>query len=93
MIRKDTIWLAGIALAVLLYTLVFEVDRGPAKPEIPPFLDALETAQVNAIELDELGTNVLRVARTSDGWQMEQPVEYPGRTDGPKALLVAFFNH
>lgn len=89
MIRKDTIWLAGIALVVLVYTLVFEVDRSPAKPEIPPFLDAFETAQVNAIELDELGTNVLRVARTADGWQMEQPVEYPGQTDGPEALLVA----
>jgi len=87
MIRKDSIWLAGIALAVLVYTFVFEVDRGPAKPEIPPFLPEFESEQVKSIELDELGTNVLRVTRAGSGWQMEQPVEYPGQAPGPEALL------
>ena len=89
MIRKDTIWLAGIALAVLLYTLIFEVDRQPAEPEIPPFLLEFEASSVNAIELDELGINILRVARIADGWQMEKPTAYPGQSSGPEALLAS----
>ena len=88
MITRQTLILMTLTVVVFLYLAAFEWERSAAlRPEIPS-LPVVDTGMVRAVELRQ-GTNLFRVARGQEGWEIKQPFTYPARASRVEALLEA----
>lgn len=77
-----TRWLAGLALAMLLYVVFWDsrttdtTDRLDARTRVLP---GLEPRQVQGLEIRREGQLVLALERAEDGWRLTQPLPFPAR--------------
>ncbi|RME93943.1 MAG: DUF4340 domain-containing protein, partial [Verrucomicrobia bacterium] len=87
-----TRWLAGLALAMILYVVFWDsrttdtADRLDARTRVLPGLDP---RQVQGLEIRRGDELVLAVERADDGWRLTHPLPYPARTTSVEGYLDA----
>jgi hypothetical protein len=86
---RQTIWLVGLALALLAFVLLYErrtLDTDTRAARAAKALPDLHPASVTAIEIIR-SNQTLRVERAGDRWRMTAPVAYPALAARIEGLL------